>query len=285
MTHRAFCISIDVERDYRSDGAFTTRGIDEGLPRFVELLHSRGVPFDLMVSGEVADRLPSSLIAGTGSSVALGCHGFRHDLGYLNRVPSPTLEEDLRLATERVKHRFGRQPCHFRAPNFSADGRTIRLLEGLGYATDSSVLPGRWVRRWRLISLVDHRNVGEDPYVPDRLAFPAPGQSTLLEVPVAPNRLLPGGPLGLGYLHSHGPESVVAGLSLLKGPYAVFLAHSWEMVDWRDTDPVAPWVPRACSADLQPMERLLDALAACEFLNMDRINSREVRLRPARARS
>lgn len=275
MKKRGFCVSIDVERDYRLDNQLTVRGIVEGLPSFLELLKSHGVPFDLMISGEVIEWLPESVVANLDADTCIGCHGLHHAPGYLNRLPTQALLDELRYATARIERVLGRRPRFFRAPNFSADGRTIRELESLGYVGDSSVLPGRYVRKWKVIRLIDHRGVGESPYVADRDDFPAEGVSTILEVPVAPNRVVPGGPLGLGFLHSHGPDAVLQGLSRLEGPYAVFLAHSWEMVSWHQDDPVAAWVPRASTANRVPMERLLAGLENWEKVNLERIAARE----------
>jgi len=51
------CISIDVERDYRLDRRVTVRGIAEGLPVYLDALHSLEIPHDLFVSGEVVAEL------------------------------------------------------------------------------------------------------------------------------------------------------------------------------------------------------------------------------------
>ena len=273
---RGFCVSIDVERDYRLDGRLTTRGIADGLPSFVDVLRARGVPFDLMVSGEVAQSVPEDIIAGLGDRVALGCHGFSHRPGYLNRMSRTAQERDLRLGTEAVRSKFGRSPQCFRAPNFSANADTIRILQELDYRADSSVLPGRHVRRWRVLPLVDHRGVSEDPFTPDLNEFPRSGSSKILEVPVTPNRVLPGGPLGLGFLHSHGPEKFEEAISRVSGRYVVFLAHSWEMVSWDSSDRVAPWVRSAARSKPAGLENLVAMLEMYEFLNMDEIWQREV---------
>ncbi len=106
------CISIDVERDYRLDGAFTTRGIEDGLPPVVDLLRSRELPFDLFVSGEIADRLPATLAH---RLTAIGCHGLRHPRGhrsYLNRMTVVAQRRQISEATERVRTATGTTPIH-----------------------------------------------------------------------------------------------------------------------------------------------------------------------------
>ncbi len=269
-----FCVSIDVERDYRLDGRLSSRGLDEGLPPFLDVLRSHRVPFDLMISGEVLPMLPQRALA-LGPDVALGCHGFSHVPGYLNRMQPARQEQDLKMATDAIGKTFGRSPRLFRAPNFSADARTIQMLNLLGYDVDSSVLPGRVVRRWRILTLVDHRGAPHDPYATDSSHFPKPGGRSILEVPVTPNPILPGGPLGLGFLHSHGVPSFLQGLHEVRCRCVVFLAHSWEMVRWTAEDPVAPWVRSASTPDTRPFEELLSAVDDYELMNLANVNMRE----------
>ncbi len=271
----ALCISIDVERDYRLDESFTTRGIEEGLPPIVDLLRSREVPFDLFVSGEIADRLPTGL---ADRGVSIGCHGMRHPRGprsYLNRMTQAGQRREISEATERVRTATGRTPVHFRAPNFSADARTIAILEELGYRVDSSVLPGRYVKRLRVLPLLDHRGAPAAPYHPDPRWIAREGGSTILEVPVSPNVLLPGGPLGLGFLNASGASNAIRATSECRSRCVVFLGHSWEMVDWSAADPVAPWVRKAASSRLGPLGIFLDHFSDSTYVNMDRILERE----------
>lgn len=274
------CISIDVERDYRNDKRLTFRGIEEGLPMFLDKLRSLGLPHDLFVSGEVVDRLPRSVVVNGQGLRALGCHGLTHELGpasYLSRKARAVLESELRVATDLVEREFGQRPIHFRAPNFSTSGDTISVLETLGYRSDSSILPGRFVRRWKVVPLLDHRGANVGPYHPDRVSPIRKGDSSILEVPVTPNPLFEGSPLGLGFLHESGPETVLRTVKHVRAPYVIFLCHSWEMVSWGSDDPVAPWVRRAALRDTRPLEELISALDDFEIVNMDAIYARETR--------
>ena len=274
---RSFCFSIDAERDYRSDGELSVRGLEEGLPVFIDLLKSHGIPFDLMGSGEVVEHLPRDVLEMRPDLVALGCHGYSHSPGYLNRMRQPQREAEITRATTSLRDRWKRPPKHFRAPNFSIDGNTIELLGRLGYRIDSSLLPGRYVRRWRLIPLVDHRGAPSDPYTPSIADFRRPGQSKVLEVPVTPNPLAIGAPLGLGYLHSEGSRACRSALEKTTARYVVFLAHSWEMVNWTTSDAVLPWVREAARGKTDRLDELLSLLKGWEFLNLDRIDTREAR--------
>jgi len=268
------CVSIDVERDYRVDGAISVRGIEEGLPWFVDLLRSRDIPFDLFISGEIADVLPTGL---NDEHTTIGCHGMQHPSGpasYMNRMKVASVQRDVAKATECVRRAMGQNPVYFRAPNFSADGRTISVLEAAGYKVDSSVLPGRCVKRWRLIPLLDHRDAPVSPYHPDPNHLTREGRSRVLEVPLSPNSLLPGGPLGLGFLNARGPSETFRATTATPGRYAILLAHSWEMVDWRRGDPVAPWVRTAASSRPERVAEFLDRFPVSTFVNMDEILAR-----------
>jgi len=249
------CISIDVERDYRADRRMTVRGIAEGLPVYLDLLRSLQIPHDLFVSGEVAPDVPKEVFGVANGLVALGSHGLTHEPGvrsYLNRKRRPVIENELQKATQQILLRFGRTPLHFRAPNFSTSAQTLSVLERLGYRSDSSVLPGRYVRRWRTLPLLDHRNAPLDPYHPDPRSILQEGSSSILEVPVTPNPF-------------------ANAIARLRSRYVILLAHSWEMVSWRRSDPVAGWVPQASSSSPKPLERLLHHFGGSRFVNMDRI--------------
>jgi len=268
------CISIDVERDYRLDGRLTSRGIEDGLPVYLDFLRSHDVPHDLFVSAEVASQVPEGMFDAGRSLGALGCHGLTHEPGvrsYLNRKSSAVLERELRTATESIHARFGYLPAHFRAPNFSTSAETISVLDQLGYRSDSSVLPGRLVRRWRALPLLDHRSAPTDPYYPDPRSPVRQGASSILEVPITPNPFAAGSPLGLGFLHYSGTKAALQAIKRVRSRYVVFLAHSWEMVSWQDSDPVAPWVRRSSAASTKTFEDLLAQLGMIRYVNMDRI--------------
>jgi len=272
MTRLEFCISIDVERDFRKDASLTVRGLVEGLPSFLDMLISRSIPFDLIVSSEILDAIPKEILHVRPDLVALGCHGRTHEPGYPARLSAARQELELRRATETVERKWGRRPLIFRAPNFCANAGTLEALIRLGYEKDSSVLPGRWLRRWGFLTTVDHRGAPESPYRPDPSRIARPGQSSILEVPVSPNPLLPGTPLGLGYLHARGLEATLSAARAPERQNWVFLAHPWEMVRWDAGDSVASWVRAVASPDPRHLESLISALSNSRFVNMHSIS-------------
>lgn len=274
----SFCFSVDVERDYRLDGNITVRGIEEGLPQFVDALRSRAIPFDLFVSGEIVPSLPSDLCKDGEDLTSLGCHGLTHPAGldsYLGRKPAKKLRADIELATRAIGAKFGRVPRLFRAPNFSITTEALRILESLGYLCDSSILPGRRVRRWRILPLLDHRGAPSNPYHPDPLSPAMSGNSPILEVPVTSHPTKPGTPLGMGLLNDLGTAAVLKAVSQVRTRYVVFLCHTWEMVPWSASDPVASWVRTASSSPTKSIQALLDHFDYSRFVNMAQIVARE----------
>jgi peptidoglycan/xylan/chitin deacetylase (PgdA/CDA1 family) len=277
---KQLCLSIDVERDYRTDGKMTTRGVREGLPAFVELLESRRIPFDLFVSGEVIDSIPRNLVQNLGGLIAVGCHGLHHRpglAGYLNRLSLESQRAEIATATDLIEAKLGRKPYCFRAPNFSSNGQTLGVLRELGYRVDSSVLPGRLVRKFRVWTLLDQRGAPLAPYFPDRNALARPGSFPLLEVPVTPSLSQKGSPLGLGLLNDLGPDVAARDALQSAAQYVVFLCHSWEMVDWTSDAPVVPWVRRAASGNLAGITRFVEALHDTPFVNIEGILASETR--------
>jgi len=268
------CFSIDVERDYRLDGRMTTRGIEEGLPSYLDQLRSLGVPYDLFISGEVVGQIPIMTLGDGHGLRALGCHALTHETGprsYLSRKSRSALEFELRTATDRVTERFGQRPIHFRAPNFSTSRDTLSVLEELGYRSDSSVLPGRFVRRWKVVPILDHRRAPRDPYHPSRTSPIVEGDFPILEIPVTSNPLIEGSPLGLGFVHGSGSEIAFRALASVTNQYAIILAHSWEMVSWTSSDPVATWVRRSSSSSTRGLQELLEKVNRDRFVNMNQI--------------
>jgi len=211
--------------------------------------------------------------------IALGCHGLTHPTGlgaYLNRKSFDRQANEIHQATEKVRASTGYSPVHFRAPYFSADSSTLYALQTQGYQVDSSVLPGRWVRKWKVFPVLDHRGSPVSPYRPSLEGISQVGTSRLLEVPVSANPVASGSPLGLGFLNAHGAKETIRVAEMVEGRYLVFLCHSWELVDWGRYDPVASWVRTAGSSDFRQLELLLLHFASHDFVNMDGILNREI---------
>jgi hypothetical protein len=97
-------------------------------------------------------------------------------------LPDDLLARQLRELTETLERTFGARPTTYRAGRNGLDGRSLRILEGLGYTVDTSVDP-----------LFNERRKGGPafagaplgPYHPDYEDVRRPGAARILEVPIS----------------------------------------------------------------------------------------------------
>lgn len=187
------CFTIDVEQDcppYLN----TWRGIEEGLPRLLELLESERVPATCFTTGEVARRYPGAVRAMVDGGHELGCHGDTH--AAFDRMAPADAARELAAASSTLRS-FG-PVCAFRAPYLRFPRTLIPLLTSHGYSLDSS--EGRHKRF--------HATVHHDRGV---LRIPASITSSTLRWPAFARNVL---------------------LARLAEP-AVLFVHPWEFVDLR----------------------------------------------------
>ena len=257
-SRRRIAITVDLERDpYSTELSF--RGAKEAMPKLLELFKKHQVRATVFTTSDVCDLFPEVVEAIVRHQHALGCHGESHNVEYISRQTYEWQLESVSRATDTLERRTGLRPYGFRAPNFSANGDTIRVLEELGYEYDSSVLPGRRVMAKRLLKLLDFREAPRDPYQPSRDDPAIPGTSNLWELPVAENPFAPGGPIGLGYLNAYGVEKTIQAIALSSSDPCVFLIHPWELVD-PPPGPIPEWMRAACTSDPSKLDALLERL-------------------------
>ena len=252
--HRV-AITVDLERDYQAP-ARSFRGVEEAMPKILALFEGHGVRATVFATSDLCDRFPDALMEIRRRGHALGCHGESHDIEYLSAQPYEWQLESLRRATEAIEETAAMRPRGFRAPNFSANGDTIRALEELGYDYDSSVLPGRLVKAKGLVTLLDFRVAPRDPYRPSRDDPALPGPSKLWELPVAENPLAPGGPIGLGYLNVYGVEKALEAIAQSAADPCVFLVHPWELLD-PAPGTIPKWMRMGCTSDTSNLDAFL----------------------------
>lgn len=259
-TTHLVAVTVDLERDYAvSPERF--RGIEEALPKLLALFEANGIRATFFATGDLCDRYADRLLEIVRRGHFLGCHGETHDSPYLARRPFEWQLASIRRATEALERTTGVRPVAFRAPNFSADASTIAALEKLGYWYDSSVLPGRVVRLQGLFPVIDFLSAPRDPYRPSRVELGIPGDSPLIEVPVAENPFVPGGPIGAGYVNANGAERAADAVSRCAADACVLLIHPWELVEPPHAN-APPWMRTACSPDLSRMGAFLKMLGS-----------------------
>ncbi len=252
--HRV-AITVDLERDYHAP-AKSFRGVEEAMPKILALFEEHGIRATVFATSDLCDRFPDMLQEILRRGHTLGCHGESHDVEYLSAQPYEWQLESLRRATEAIERCTGVRPRGFRAPNFGANGDTVRALDELGYEYDSSVLPGRLVKAKGLVTLLDFRIAPRDPYRPSRDDPALPGPSNLWELPVAENPLAPGGPIGLGYVNADGVGKALEAIARSAAGPCVFLVHPWELVD-PPPGAIPEWMRTGCTSDASKLDAFL----------------------------
>jgi hypothetical protein len=155
------------------------------------LFDSYGARPTYLLSPEVImDERAASTLEGLVGRAELGTHLHREFLAgdpasvrdtraLESEQTAATESEDLEALTRLFRNRFGRAPRAYRAGRFAVSGRTIRVLDELGYSVDSSVTPGKL---WDVG--LDFVDAPSDPYTPSREDIRVPGSGTVLEIPV-----------------------------------------------------------------------------------------------------
>ena len=267
-TRKQVVVTVDLEKDYRAvDRPY--RGVEEALPKLLALFDRHGVRATVFATADLAETHPGALREVVRRGHALGCHGESHDVEYLCERPYAWQRTSLARASEAIADVTGAWPAGFRAPNFSANGDTIRVLDELAYRYDSSVLPGRIVGRVR--NRLDFFVAPRDPYRPAVDNPALPGDTDLWEVPVTENPFAAGGPIGLGYVNAVGVERALDAVARAAAYPVVFLIHPWELID-PPSGRIPAWMRTGCTPDTARLDALLGRLGTeHEFTTFDAV--------------
>ncbi|MEE2789732.1 MAG: hypothetical protein VX589_20495 [Myxococcota bacterium] len=98
-----------------------------------------------------------------------------------NHIAPSAVSRKLNTLTEQFIERIGRQPTSHRAEQNGLCSASLQALERLGYAVDSSVVPGVDARAW---GSIDWRLAPASPYHPSRQRPSLRGASPILQVPI-----------------------------------------------------------------------------------------------------
>jgi hypothetical protein len=203
MTGAARSPALLVGIDTEADDQWSEKGRRElrvenasRLPALQSLFDEFGVRPSYLVTHEMATRPESAAVLrdlARSGRCEIGAHlhpwtspPFRPEdtagHTYPHNLPDELLERQLRELTETLERTFNARPTTYRAGRNGLDGRTLRILEGLGYTVDTSVDP-----------LFNERRKGGPafagaplhPYRPDYADVTRPGGSRILEVPIS----------------------------------------------------------------------------------------------------
>lgn len=196
---RAFlCVSIDCECDkgpaWKTRLPLEFRGVHDGIAgRLQPLFRAYGGRPTYLLSAELLRDARSVEVLTSLADCELGAHlhgelvepgAFEPDVTRaVQRDYPPDLERaKLESLTAAFRSALGRRPLSFRAGRFGIGASTLSILEGLGYAVESSVTPHvDWSDVSPGLSFV---RAPMQPYHPDPADPARPGASPLLEVPV-----------------------------------------------------------------------------------------------------
>lgn len=210
------------------------RGVDEGMPRLLEVLDTLGVRATFFTTGEVAQRSPALVQALVDADHELACHGMTH-----RAFPDLSEAEARWEITESAAILRAFAPVDsFRAPYLRFPHEWLPMLAEAGFTLDSSQgkhKPGHWPALARGFRSAIRR-------------IPASTTSSVLRLP-RPVR-----------------ESL---LRPLRDPVVLFV-HPWEFVDLT-CEPIR-WDCRAGTGDLA-VQRVRETLAwyaarGAEFVTM-----------------
>jgi peptidoglycan/xylan/chitin deacetylase (PgdA/CDA1 family) len=209
----------------------------ERLPALQALFEDCGVRPTYVVTHEMASREESAAvlreIAGSGRA-EIGTHlhpwsspPFRpEDLQahtYPHNLPVELLERQLTELTGLIQERLGVRPTTYRAGRNGFDGRTLPILERLGYTVDTSVDPlfNETRKRGMLFA-----GAPIEPYHPDYADVRRPGASRILEVPITA-ATLPALPKAVEALYARLPPIPYRGALKRLGLRPVWLRPSY----------------------------------------------------------
>lgn len=172
-------ISFDTESDI---GSWTQdyTSIDLALPKIVNVLGNHDVSATFYCEAMAALHNEAMIQSLAESGHEVGCHSYKHetlgDVNYFIPGDRAILPEEIPLrlgkATDVLERITGIRPVSFRAPRLWGSGAMNKVLEDLGYHSDSS-FP------------ISQPSDPIFPYHPDHEDWSRPGQTALLELPVA----------------------------------------------------------------------------------------------------
>lgn len=128
-------LSIDVEQDC-PPFLHTTRGVQEALPRLLELLDGEEIKATFFTTGQMAERFPALIEHIPHRGHELGCHGYSHRR-FDQLCPHAAREEIVRA--QHILQQCGADVISFRAPNLRLPEAYLGILGKQHFRIDSSI--------------------------------------------------------------------------------------------------------------------------------------------------
>ncbi len=131
---RVAAITLDVEQDC-PPYLETTRGMEQGLPRLLDLFAEKRVKATLFFTAEMAEKYPHLAKRAVDEGHEIGSHGHHHER-YDKLAPSEA--ERLVEKATKILRRYTDNVTSFRAPNLKRPRWLLPILKQHGYTIDSS---------------------------------------------------------------------------------------------------------------------------------------------------
>ena len=228
---------VDLERD--PDPILQT-----SVGRFISLFDEYRVRATFFITGrDAARRSTAALVAAlraAGHEIANHSMSHRPDF---TALPAREIEADIADSTKAVENASGEKCLGFRAPTYNVNGAILRILEGLGYGYDSSILPTFISPLYRALNRLTGRRsfpYGDPrhgaaplaPYHPDEARVWRRGGMEITEVPISTMPFLRL-PFHASYVFQLGMPVFRAGelLSRAAGTPLVYVFHARELAD------------------------------------------------------
>jgi peptidoglycan/xylan/chitin deacetylase (PgdA/CDA1 family) len=256
-------ISIDLEHDIGHQSGFI--GVEKSIPILLDILKEYNIKADFFTLSKVVEKFTPLLTEIVNNGHSIGNHGFSHDI--LCKKKYELQLEELCKSNEIIENKLNIGIKMFRAPNFSVNGDTIRALEELEYIIDTSVLPGRSPKKWKMIPVYyNFSKAPRTPYHPSFTNVSENGKSRILEIPITENPFAKGQPIGMGYLNLNGVNKTLEAIEKADGEFVIFLIHPWEMLDISSHYPdIKNSWKNICSDDNTKFSELLERLKTMNY--------------------
>ena len=115
-----------------------------GLPRLLDLYSKYDIPSTFYFTGEFVEMVPEAIDIVKDHGHEIGCHGYSHDVDRaLDILTYKEQLNELKKAKKTIESVAGRIES-FRAPALRINKDTIKVLEKLGFKSDSSLCPQRF---------------------------------------------------------------------------------------------------------------------------------------------
>lgn len=165
--------------------------------RFIGLFEEYRVTATFFITGRDAARKSNAEIVAAVRAAGheIANHSMDHRPDF-TALPAREIEADIADSTKAVEDASGEKCLGFRAPTYNVNGAVLRILEGLGYGYDSSILPTFISPLYRAVNRLTgrrsfpygdprHGTAPLAPYHPDEARVWRRGGMRITEVPIS----------------------------------------------------------------------------------------------------